>query len=300
MEITENKLNLWQKVQAQTQLALEKKVLHPIATNYQIIEQNNIPFIIRIIDNLNRKDNAKKEQKKLQKIKSKDFNPFLPYEEDLFVTNLGKDHVCLLNKFNVIEHHLLIITRDFEPQENLISLGDFTALWQVFQQLNGFAFYNAGKVAGASQPHKHLQFVPYPFSPEINTIPIDKLISNYYQLNQIISIPELPYQQAIAFWTGMKEKSTSEAAEITLNIYYQLLAKLGLNYDPQYPKDNYNLLITENWMMVIPRSQPEYQSISVNSLGFVGALLVKNEDQLDTLIKHQPLNILTKVAIKKN
>ncbi len=296
--MTETSVNLWQRVQAQTQFALEKKALHPIPTNYQLIEQNNISFVVRMLDNLNRKDKAKKKQKKLQKKSGKQLNPFLPYEEDLFVTNLGSDHICILNKFNVIEHHLLIITREFEPQESLISLTDFTALWTVFQELDGFGFYNAGKVAGASQPHKHLQFVPYPFAPEINTIPINNLVLKYHNLDQIVTIPKLPYQQAIAFFDKIEEKSAQQAAEISLEIYNQLLAKLGLNNNPNQQTGNYNLLITKNWMMIIPRSQPEFKSISVNSLGFAGALLVKNESQLETLIKHQPLHILKKVGVK--
>jgi ATP adenylyltransferase len=294
----ETPVNLWQKVQAQTQLALEKKALHSIPTNYQLIEQNNLHFIVRMIDNLNRKDRAKKEQKKLQKKTGKQFNPFLPYEQDLFVANLGPEHVCILNKFNVIEHHLLIITREFEPQENLISLADFTALWTVFQQLDGFGFYNAGQLAGASQPHKHLQFIPYPFAPEFKTIPIDDLVLQYRHLDQIVTIPELPYQQAIAFFANLEGKSPLEIAETSCKIYQQLLKQLGLNNDPNQQTDNYNLLITKQWMMMIPRSKPEFKSISVNSLGFAGALLVKNDSELETLIKYKPLHILAKVGVQ--
>lgn len=296
--MTETSINLWQRVKAQTQLALEKKALHSIPTNYQLIEQNNLTFIVRMVDNLNRKDRAKKAQKKLQKKSGKQFNPFLPYEQDLFITNLGSDHVCILNKFNVIEYHLLIITREFEPQENFISLADFTALWTVFQQLDGFGFYNAGKLAGASQPHKHLQFIPYPFAPEFKTIPIDDLVLKYRNLDQIVTIPELPYQQAIAFFDNLEEKSTLEVAEILDKIYNQLLKKLSLNNNPNQQADNYNLLITKKWMMMIPRSQPKFKSISVNSLGFAGALLVKNKNQLETLIKHKPLHILKKVGVQ--
>jgi ATP adenylyltransferase len=248
---------------------------------------------------LNRKDNAKKEQKKLQKITGKTFNPFLPYEENLFVTNLGKDHVCLLNKFNVVDHHLLIITREFEPQENLISLADFIALWKVFQQLDGFGFYNAGKIAGASQPHKHLQFIPYSSSSEINQIPIEKLILNYQDSQGILTVPDLPYQQLITFFDGIENKSAEEIGEIIFNLYCQLLTKLGFNTKPNQPTENYNLLITKKWLMIIPRSQPEYKSISVNSLGFAGSLLVKNEKELEMLITKQPLYLLKKVGLKK-
>ena len=44
-------------------------------------------------------------------------NPFLPYEEDLYVRHLEPNHVLLLNKFNVVENHLLVVTREFESRQ---------------------------------------------------------------------------------------------------------------------------------------------------------------------------------------
>ncbi|NIO40609.1 MAG: phosphorylase, partial [Burkholderiales bacterium] len=38
-------------------------------------------------------------------------NPFLPYGKDLFVSDISETHLALLNKFNVIDYHLLIVTR---------------------------------------------------------------------------------------------------------------------------------------------------------------------------------------------
>jgi ATP adenylyltransferase/5',5'''-P-1,P-4-tetraphosphate phosphorylase II len=35
-------------------------------------------------------------------------NPFLPYEEELHVRALPPHHELLLNKFNVVDHHLLV------------------------------------------------------------------------------------------------------------------------------------------------------------------------------------------------
>jgi hypothetical protein len=42
----------------------------------------------------------------------------------------------------------------------------------------------------------------------------------------------------------------------------------------------YNLLFTREWMLIVPRKQEEFEKISVNSLGFAGALLVKNQQQM--------------------
>ena len=48
-----------------------------------------------------------RERARQQQGKTAPANPFLPYEEDLYVCDLSPTHVCLLNKFNVVDHHFL-------------------------------------------------------------------------------------------------------------------------------------------------------------------------------------------------
>ena len=59
---------------------------------------------------------------------------------------------------------------------------------------------------------------------------------------------------------------------------------------------DYNLLVTGEWMLVVPRSYENFYSISVNSLGFAGALLVKNQEQMNIIKEQKPLTILRHVA----
>lgn len=49
-------------------------------------------------------------------------------------------------------------------------------------------------------------------------------------------------------------------------------------------------------MLLVQRQQEHYQSIPVNSLGFAGSLLVKNQDQLALLKTLGPMTILQNVA----
>ena len=73
---------------------------------------------------------------------------------------LGAAHVVVLNKFPVIDRHLLLVTRQFEDQHTPLSHADFDALAAVIAVHGGLGFYNGGRTAGASQAHKHLQWVP--------------------------------------------------------------------------------------------------------------------------------------------
>ncbi|MDJ0599383.1 MAG: phosphorylase [Crocosphaera sp.] len=284
--------SLWQKVKKTTEHALSCGALKSIPTEYELIKDNDIDFLVRIVTNLDRKDNAKKQQKKL----GKDFNPFLPYEKDLFVADISETHVCLLNKFNVVDDHLLIITRDFEEQETLLTLNDFTALWACLLQVDGLGFYNSGKIAGSSQRHKHLQLVPFPLIPELPKTPIDQIIATANYQDNIGQIPCFNFVHGITKILSQDNNNSLELAQQSLESYHYLLKSLNIATKQEEKPEPYNLLITREWMMMVRRSQPKYESISVNSLGFAGALLVKNEQQMQTLKTLKPLTILEKVA----
>lgn len=280
---------LWPRVIAQTQSALENGALQPIATEIHSLEEQGINFLVRILANLERKAQAKKLQ---TTTKPKDFNPFLPYDANLFVGDLSATHVCLLNKFNAVDHHLLIITRDFEEQENLLNLEDFTAAVLALTEIDGLVFYNSGKLAGASQRHKHLQLVPLPLVDTNISFPLEP-----WFLAAMGAGKSLPFQQAIA---PCPQNCQSEPEKLAAHLeitYRQLLQQLDL-WQPASPKSKpYNLLMTRQWLMLIPRSQESYNGIEVNALGFVGALLVRNVSQLEQLQTIGPFPLLKKVGV---
>jgi sulfate adenylyltransferase (ADP) / ATP adenylyltransferase len=285
---------LWTSVKERTKHALQCGALLSIPTEFEFVEQDEVRFLVRILSNLDRKDAAKQKQKKQTVSSGKDFNPFLPYEEDLFVADISDTHVCILNKFNVVEYHLLIITRVFEEQESLLTVEDFAAMLACLADFDGLAFYNSGKIAGASQRHKHLQLVPLPLTPSGAQIPIELLLTSAKFQNSIATIPGFPFVHAFAtidpHWA-----SPLTAAEATLECYHTLLGAVGLD-GVDGESGAYNLLATREWMLIIPRSQEHFQSISVNSLGFAGALLVRNEQEMKILKDQGPMNILKNVA----
>ena len=290
---------LWKRLKQQTKYALECGALQPIPTEYEFVEQNNIRFLVRILSNLSRKDEARKEQNKKKVITGKDFNPFLPYEENLFVADISRTHLCLLNKYNVVDYHLLIVTREFEKQENLLNLQDFQALGSCMGEFEGLAFYNSGKIAGASQRHRHLQVLPLPMVPDGKKIPIDRAIATARFDNGIGVTSDFPFRHAIAKLDIGWMYSPIESAARILEFYLTLLKAVGIEgsdgMSGQQSSD-YNLLVTGEWMLVVPRSYENFHSISVNSLGFAGALLVKNQEQMNIIKEQNPFTILRHVA----
>jgi ATP adenylyltransferase len=281
---------LWTSIKKTTELALKSGALKSIPTKLEIIEQNGVKFVVRILENINRKI-AEQEKRDREVAKTgKEFNPFLPYEADLFVANISLTHVCILNKFNVVDYHLLIITRAFESQQSLLTLEDFRSTGACLEEFPGLVFYNGGKLAGASQPHKHLQIVPFAET----DIPISPLLKAAKLETAIGTIPEFPFVHA---FTNL---DMGESAEITLEKYHTLLQTVGIKpLENNMQSGAYNLLMTREWMLIVPRQYDEFETISVNSLGFAGALLVKNQEQMQLLKDITPINLLSKVAFCK-
>jgi sulfate adenylyltransferase (ADP) / ATP adenylyltransferase len=294
----EQPLSLWERTVAQTRYALQTGALQPIPTEYELIEQGGITFLVRISVNLVRKPAPQPSQSQTRPI-----NPFLPYDSDLFVANLSPTHLCLLNKYNVTDYHLLIITRAFEPQESLLTLADFEALWRCLSEIDGLGFYNSGKLAGASQPHKHLQLVPLPLSEAGSEagsgagsgagIPVEAVLKAAVWQEGIGQTPLLPFQHALMrLEADPKQVDLNQAAQLTQTAYQTLMHRL--NFADGQP---YNLLVTRQWILLIPRQQEQFESIPVNALGFAGTLFVRNSAQLEQLKAIGPLTLLKQVAV---
>ncbi|MGB3309622.1 MAG: phosphorylase [Nodosilinea sp.] len=286
--------DLWSKIQQQTRHALDRGALQPIDTRYEFVEQGGVRFLVRILANLTRKEKSDLIQQTQQQA-GKPANPFLPYDPDLFVANLSATHLCLLNKYNVVDHHILIVTRAFEDQDTWLTLADFEALALGMADIDGLAFYNGGRLAGASQRHKHLQLVPPPLCPDSSPLPLDSVIaalSDMVDAGIPVRSPILPFHHAILPLTEQPLPS----AKTLYEAYRALLTHLGADWNQPPTALPYNLLVTRRWMMAVARQRDHYQSIPVNSLGFAGSLLVKNLDQLELLKSLGPMTILEHVA----
>ena len=290
---------LWEQTKQQTELARKCGALKSIETQYESIEQEDITFVVRTKGNITNKEKAKQEQNQKEQKTGKRCDPFLPYERDLFVGDISESHICLLNKFNVVDNHLLIVTRAFEEQTDLLNLKDFAALWFCLQEIDGLAFFNGGEAAGASQKHKHLQLIPLPFMADVVYLPIEKAIANITFKDSIGTITSFPFLHKVARLNLSVADSPAKAAETMLQQYLTLLDLVGLNANSNLQLGAYNLLATRDWLLIVPRSQDSFQNIPINSLGFAGSLFVRNPNSLELIKQITPIELLTQVAIKE-
>lgn len=271
---------LWPRLIAQSDHALKTGALQPIATDITTLGAGDVNFVVRILTQSHRKKITTQHQQR-QKI-----NPFLPHDPDLFVGYFSDTHLGLLNKFKVVDQHLLIVTRRFEEQQSPLTREDFSAAVQVLQEKEGLVFYNSGPKAGASQPHRHLQWIPFPLVENSQNFPL---------ANHFIKAKNLPFKTAIASLTP--EIFTNSGGEkICHQLYEELLEKSGLQTSSDKPQP-YNLLMTREFLALIPRSRQSHQDIEVNALGFAGGLLVKNQQQLAMLKELGPWKLLQQVGL---
>ncbi len=294
---------LRQSLERTTENALKTGALHPVPTDYAFIEDSGIRFFVRILASLRRKDEARKEQEAATEA-GKNVNVFLPPENDLVVAAITDTHQAILNKFNVVEHHLLIITRHFEDQDTLLNLKDFEALWICMAEYNGLGFYNGGREAGASQQHKHLQMVPLPMAPVGPPIPIEPLLAKSGKAGGLGLVPEFPFLHSFVRLDRDLVASPKRAAKETFKLYSAMLKSVGMTAPaeagPTRQSMPYCFLVTREWMMLVPRSREHFEGISINSLAFAGSLYVRDKQQFVRLKAFGPMNALRSVTIPKD
>jgi len=290
---------LWQQLAEQTELALLSGALVTIETDFYFIEDGGVRFMVRLAKNLKRKAADKTRLSSEHQKTSKHYNPFLPPEADLLVGAIPPDHIAVLNKFNVVDNHLLIVTNNFIDQETLLTPQDFHALCWSMNEFPSLAFYNGGKVGGASQTHKHLQLVPLPLCGAESSTPMDAVIRTIELSHSPQSISTLPFTHRIAALPDDQHDITI-AAEILFQLYRTMLDDLGLLPVERdgiwWQTSPYNLLVTRKWMLLVPRTREKIENISINSLGFAGSLFVFDEAALQRVHEIGPMQVLKGVV----
>lgn len=285
---------LWSAIRNRTEQAIRCGALHSIRTEQCFIQDGGVRFLVRSVSSLERKTQEKIRDAARRGGSGTPLNPFLPPDPALTVGGISDTHLAVLNKFNVLKHHLLIVTREFEHQESPLTLADFTALMRCLKEFEGLGFYNSGVIAGASQSHKHLQLIPLPLIEGVRELPITPLLEALPWERPNMTLPGLPFPHT---FTPLEPTTTPTNALLR---YRELLQQVAINISesgPQGPQTSpYNLLMTRRWMLLVPRTAEFYRSISVNALGFAGSLFVRSKEEIELIRQAGPMRILQHVT----
>ena len=277
----------WQQIRKQiaqrSASARECGALEPIETELSWLDAGELRFAVRWVSSLERK--ARSARRGAGK-KAPD-KPFQPWDKRLEVCKAGADHVALLNKFPVIEDHLLIITRQFEDQRSPLSAADFSAVAPLLAAAGGVCFYNGGAAAGASQRHRHLQWIA---DDGDGTLPLLPVLERAAKGDRTATIP---FEHALTSIADIALAGDT-AGPALADHYRALCRRTGL--DPSTPLlPSYNLLLTARWMLLVPRRREHWGALSINALAFAGSLFVRRRSQLDELRAAGPIEVLRAV-----
>lgn len=229
-------------------------------------------------------------------------NPFLPPNPALYVTAIPRSHYLVLNKFPVVPGHFILATNEFQKQGYPLTAGDLEGVLSVLRGWESdssdgtdvpseagehqflYGFFNSGRESGASQPHRHLQFIPLTRS-EMDGLWAKQMFSSNPGENGVVEgkVGDLKvrYQSKVMYkHYFMKIREECQPEELW-RMYTTLLSLAEYTlFHPTTPTDivlnevdgkwdsisatqrpmdvdvpfSYNIAFTKGWMGILPRT----------------------------------------------
>lgn len=231
-------------------------------------------------------------------------------------------HLLVLNKFPIISEHFILATKTNKLQTDQLEQDDLEVTYACLKAWgNGhahernkrlFAFFNSGEHSGASQPHRHLQFLPVErMMNEEKCSGWELLMDQIMATPQSVTkgVPSLKQYPKLPFTHYASVLPSNPTGPQLLKIYQDLYkaAVTSVNEHVQshpndleiYPKEDgslsisYNLAMTTSAMAICPRRREGnmLQQDDGSDVGFValngtilaGTLMVKYQEEWDVL-----------------
>lgn len=251
-------------------------------------------------------------------------DPFENPPTDLVVAEITSDmpsHILVLNKYPIIQNHFILATKQSKPQTGILEEDDLGIAHACLKAWEGrpdsqvepgrlFAFFNSGEHSGASQMHRHLQFIPVEAMDTPSqggwTLLIDQMTEKASASGTTWRNPRLPFvHYATQLEPGISASSLRAKYIILLQtavnaVHSQAATELisSANWDIEengHTTISYNLAMTADTMAICPRRHEAAglplggadSSVSINGTILGGTLLVKSPEEWDQL-REQP------------
>ncbi|KAK5937782.1 hypothetical protein PMZ80_009911 [Knufia obscura] len=218
---------------------------------------------------------------------TKPFNPndksrkpgFLDDDPEFTLCQVQPNHKLILNKYCWVRPQMILHTRDFQAQTELLTLDDFEASSDVLRRLGEryMVIFNGGPDAGSSVAHKHLQVFLRPGWGSV----ADGIVGGGCEVR-------LPFEHRLA------RAPQGLQADGLFGMYKDMCRELSISSG-----DAHNLLLVKEWMMVVPRSTGSIQGeipdapLQGGGNALIGMLWLKSYDQLENWKRYGPMNVLT-------
>ena len=280
-----NKEFYWNQALELAATAIDNGALIPLKTEiYKLKNVHSCNFEVRIL--------CSKEPPHLIDCLPKP-NPFRPWDKRLEIATINDTHILILNKYPVQVGHMLLITKEWAPQNGWIEIDDWKAMSLIDSDTTGLWFFNSDKKAGASQPHRHMQLLRR--NREDLICPRELWIKDCINKIESESLEEL---SSSLFVSKRTSQSKGNDAQVLNDIYVDLCTRAGIGKPVlnRQPLMSYNLLITKSWVALIRRKEECVHGFSINALGFAGYLLATSKSDINWLEKYGYELLLKSVA----
>ena len=234
------------------------------------------------------------------------------------VPSSNPSHFLLLNKFPIIPNHFMLVTKENKPQNQKLEQCDIEATYACIQSWREcgtegverqlFGFFNSGEHSGASQTHRHVQFLPVE-SIQVESTNTDKPNKIWTLLMTRLSEgrDSVPFTY---YWSPLpKGPSATALYQIYTNLYNAAQAAV-IEYIKRHPGErevqdsqhdssgfSYNLGVTASEMFICPRRREgatlkndegvEVGFTSLNGTLLAGSMMVKHQQEWEC-VKSRP------------
>ncbi|KAF1947343.1 Ap4A phosphorylase-like protein II [Clathrospora elynae] len=298
-----------------------------------------IPFQLRYCPSLAKKPTSKQaDATPKQKIDPFENPPPALHVADIPSTN--PTHLLVLNKFPIIAGHFILATKSNKKQTHVLEQDDLEVTYaclRAWQEGPGskqqplFAFFNSGQHSGASQPHRHLQFLPLEGMRDSDASSgwdlLTDLILSSKKFNSagtptgLLQHPDLPFIHFARSFDS--EPSGAQLLSIYDDLYHAAKAAVDKfiatdsehfalhSIDGGDLPISYNLAMTMAGMVILPRraegtmlrrdNGSEVGFVAVNGTTLGGTMMVKYQEEWDLLRKKPEIldSILTAIGIPR-
>lgn len=306
--------------------------------------RNDLADQIHALPSIGDKPPPSKELPDLEKPRDEDpfTPPFVPAE---FIGSLtvNDGYFLFLNKFGFLPMQFMLVTKEWKSQVRLalrsrarwcampgtdcvpsacsrqvgpLEPEDLFTAWRVVDALRQqgedvLCFGNIGNRSGASQPHRHLQFIRIPEREGRNgkptaRIPVEEVLEDLTELEQYIEPHQLPLPYRHTYTPLPRPAPTAHILHALYTAHLALLPE-GIT--------SYNILLTQHGLHVIPRAErdtviplplsaevkdsqerKEGWNLSTNALGFAGWFFVDPSKE-DVLRDFTPTAVLRNAGV---
>lgn len=206
-------------------------------------------------------------------------------DERLILGQLNGTHDLALNLFCVDRPQLLMLTLDsYRRQHEPLDIDDLKVMLEVLGRFpRMYAIFNCGERGGCSRVHKHLQ----------------GLIGPPYAFHSLICDGERKEKAPFQYFTHHVLHGFAHTPVPTLlDVYMDLLSKcravLGLKETDFCP---HNVVMWDDWIVVIPRRNGITQGASANAGGMLGSVWVTKQESVDEWLRIGCANVLRELGV---